>query len=164
MRIPFFQPRRRDYALEPLTVADSAAVAVLHREDFVRPWTDGEFAALLEQDTVFGYAARETGQGAKPPVGFVLARLAAGEGEILTVAVARAHRRQGLGWQLMDAVLRELHAQRAEALFLEVDETNAPAIALYRRLGFRQVGQRPNYYRSTEHGPTGALVMRRDLR
>ncbi|TIS01619.1 MAG: ribosomal-protein-alanine N-acetyltransferase, partial [Mesorhizobium sp.] len=159
-----FQPRRRDYALEPLTVADSAAVAVLHREDFVRPWTDGEFAALLEQDTVFGYAARETGQGAKPPVGFVLARLAAGEGEILTVAVARAHRRQGLGWQLIDAVLRELHAQRAEALFLEVDETNTPAIALYRRLGFRQVGQRPNYYRSTEHGPTGALVMRRDLR
>ncbi|PBB33371.1 N-acetyltransferase [Mesorhizobium sp. M1A.F.Ca.IN.020.06.1.1] len=164
MRIPFFQPRRRDYALEPLTVADSAAVAVLHREDFVRPWTDGEFAALLEQDTVFGYAARETGQGAKPPVGFVLARLAAGEGEILTVAVARAHRCQGLGWQLIDAVLRELHAQRAEALFLEVDETNTPAIALYRRLGFRQVGQRPNYYRSTEHGPTGALVMRRDLR
>ncbi len=164
MRIPFFQPRRRDYALEPLTVADSEAVSVLHREDFVRPWTDGEFAALLEQDTVFGYAARETGRGAKPPVGFVLARLAAGEGEILTVAVARAHRRQGLGWQLMDAVLRELHAQRAEALFLEVDETNAPAIGLYRRLGFRQVGHRPNYYRSTEHGPTGALVMRRDLR
>ncbi|AZO26145.1 MULTISPECIES: ribosomal protein S18-alanine N-acetyltransferase [Mesorhizobium] len=164
MRIPFLQPRRRDYALEPLTVADSGAVSVLHREDFVRPWTDGEFAALLEQDTVFGYAARETGQGAKPPVGFVLARLAAGEGEILTVAVARAHRRQGLGWQLMDAVLRELHAQRAEALFLEVDETNTPAIALYRRLGFRQVGQRPNYYRSTENGPTGALVMRRDLR
>ena len=164
MRIPFFQPRRRDYALEPLTVGDSAAVSVLHREDFVRPWTDGEFASLLGQDTVFGYAARETGQGAKPPVGFVLARLAAGEGEILTVAVARAHRRQGLGWQLMDAVLRELHAQRAEALFLEVDETNAPAIALYRRLGFHQVGQRPNYYRSTEHGPTGALVMRRDLR
>ncbi|MDX8440344.1 ribosomal protein S18-alanine N-acetyltransferase [Mesorhizobium australafricanum] len=164
MRIPFFQPRRRDYALQPLTVADSTAVSVLHREDFVRPWTDDEFAALLEQDTVFGYAARETGQGAKPPVGFVLARLAAGEGEILTVAVARAHRRQGLGWQLMDAVLRELHAQRAEALFLEVDETNAPAIGLYRRLGFRQVGHRPNYYRSTEHGPTGALVMRRDLR
>ncbi|WP_256748956.1 ribosomal protein S18-alanine N-acetyltransferase [Mesorhizobium sp. Mes31] len=164
MRIPFLQPRRRDYALEPLKIADSPAVSLLHREDFVRPWTDGEFAALLEQETVFGYAARETGQGSKPPVGFVLARLAAGEGEILTVAVARSHRRQGLGWQLMDAVLRELHAQRAEALFLEVDETNVAAIALYRRLGFREVGKRPNYYKSPERGPTGALVMRRDLR
>ena len=80
----------------------------------------------------------------------MLARLAAGEGEILTVAVARAHRRQGLGWRLMDAVLRELHAQRAEALFLEVDETNVAAIALYRRLGFREVGKRPRYYQSAD--------------
>lgn len=163
MRIPFMK-QRRDYALEPLTAADSPAISALHREDFVRPWTDGEFATLLEQDTVFGFAAREVGHGAEPPVGFVLARFAAGEGEILTVAVARAHRRQGLGWQLMDAVLRRLHGERAEALFLEVDETNAPALALYRRLGFREVGKRPNYYRSSEHGPTGALVMRRDLR
>lgn len=163
MRIPFWSSRR-EYALEPLTVADSAAVSSLHHEDFVRPWTDGEFATLLGQDTVFGFAAREVGHGAEPPVGFVLARLAAGEGEILTVAVARTHRRQGLGWQLMDAVLRSLHAERAEALFLEVDETNVAALTLYRRLGFREVGKRPNYYRSTEHGPTGALVMRRDLR
>ncbi len=164
MRVPFLKPRRKDYALSPLAGEDSAALSALHQEDFVRPWAEGEFAALMEQDTVFGFAAREVGRGAAPPVGFVLARLAAGEGEILTIAVARAHRRRGLGWRLMDAVLRELHGQRAEALFLEVDETNAPAIALYRRLGFREVGKRPNYYRSPERGPTGALVMRRDLR
>lgn len=163
MRIPFLQPRRRDYSLEPLMARDSAAVAVLHQEDFSRPWTDGEFEGLLEQDTVFGYAAREIGHGNEKPVGFVLARLVAGEGEILTVAVARTYRRQGLGWQLMDAVLRELHAQRAEALFLEVDETNLGAIALYRRLGFREVGKRPGYYQSGQ-GASGALVMRRDLR
>jgi [ribosomal protein S18]-alanine N-acetyltransferase len=160
MRIPFITPRRREYSLEPLAVADSAAVAVLHQEDFVRPWSGDEFEALLEQDTVFGYAAREIGHGNESPVGFVLARLVAGEGEILTVAVARAHRRQGLGWQLLDAVLRELHGQRAEALFLEVDETNIGAIALYRRMGFRQVGKRPGYYQSDR----GAIVMRRDLR
>ena len=55
MRIPFITPRRREYSLEPLSVADSQAVAVLHQEDFVRPWSDVEFEALLEQDTVFGY-------------------------------------------------------------------------------------------------------------
>jgi ribosomal-protein-alanine N-acetyltransferase len=164
MRIPFLSPGRREFALEPLTEADSDALSALHHEDFIRPWSGGEFSSLLEQATVFGYGAREIGHGARAPVGFVLARLAAGEGEILTVAVARSHRRQGLGWRLMDAVLRELHAERAEALFLEVDENNAPAIALYRRLGFREVGRRSNYYKSSEHGPTGALVMRRDLR
>ena len=163
MKIPFWPPRVRDYSLDPLVEADSPAISVIHSEDFVRPWTDGEFAALLEQDTVFGYAAREIGHGREAPAGFVLARLAAGEGEILTIAVARAHRRRGLGWRLMDAVLRELHAQRAEALFLEVDETNVAAIALYRRLGFVEVGKRPRYFQSAE-GATGARVMRRDLR
>ena len=119
---------------------------------------------LLRQIQHGFLAAREVGNPRAGIVGFVLARLAAGEGEILTVAVARSHRRLGIGWQLMDGVLRELHGQRAEALFLEVDETNAPAIALYRRLGFRQVGHRPDYYRQPGQGATSALVMRRDLR
>jgi ribosomal-protein-alanine N-acetyltransferase len=163
MRIPFLSPGREGFVLEPLTAADSEALSALHREDFVRPWSAEEFSSLLEQDTVFGYGARAVGHGAKAPVGFVLARLAAGEGEILTIAVTRPYRRQGLGWRLMDAVLRELHGERAEALFLEVDENNAPAIALYRRFGFHEVGRRSNYYQSPGHGPTGALVMRRDL-
>ena len=163
MKIPFLSSHH-DYALERLKVTDGPALAALHEEDFVRPWSGGEFSALLEEETVFGFAGREIGAGNAPPAGFVLARLAAGEGEILTIAVARAHRRRGLGWLLMDAVLRELHAERAEALFLEVDETNTPALALYRRLGFREVGKRPAYYGTREDGRRGALVMRRDLR
>lgn len=161
MRLPFWP--KRDYALELLTTGDSTAIAPLHHEDFLRPWSAEEFSSLLEQDTVFGFAVREVGQGAAAPAGFVLARLAAGEAEILTIAVSRSHRRHGLGWRLMDAVLRELHGQRAEALFLEVDETNAPAIGLYRKFGFHEVGKRPNYYQSAQ-GATGALVMRLDLR
>jgi [ribosomal protein S18]-alanine N-acetyltransferase len=64
----------------------------------------------------------------------------------------------------MDAVLRHLHHLRAEALFLEVDEANHPALALYRRLGFREVGRRENYYDGAEGRKSSALVMRRDLR
>lgn len=164
MRLPFLTQRLRDFIVEPLTLADTAAIAALHREDFRRPWSDVEFQSLLGQDTVLGYAVREVGRPKHGPVGFVLARLAAGEGEILTIAVARRCRRRGLGWLLMDAVLRELHSARAEALFLEVDEANAAAIALYRRLGFREVGKRPAYYEHAEGAKSGALVMRRDLR
>lgn len=164
MRIPFLKRPPREFSISPLQPGFGKVLAELHREDFVRPWTDGEFEQLLADDTVFGFAGLETGKGGTRPVGFALARLAAGEAEILTIAVARSHRRAGLGWQLMDAVLRELHAARAEALFLEVDETNLGAIALYRRMGFHQVGKRPRYYKAADETRTGALVMRRDLR
>jgi [ribosomal protein S18]-alanine N-acetyltransferase len=164
MRFPFVRPRALDTSILPLTQRHSRGLSVLHREDFIRPWTDGEFSDLLSQDTVFGFAAFETGKAKAGPAGFVLARLAAGEAEILTIAVARSHRRQGLGRQLMDAVLRRLHAERAEALFLEVDETNVAAIALYRRLGFHEVGKRPAYYQTAGQQKASALVMRRDLR
>ena len=165
IRVPFLNDRPRDYVVSPLTGDHAGAMADLHREDFSRPWSDDEFRTLLGQETVFGFAALEAGHGKAPPAGFVLARAAADEGEILTIAVSRVHRRQGLGWQLMDAALRELYSQRAEALFLEVDETNRAALSLYRRLGFREVGRRPAYYQGTDGKPaTGALVMRRDLR
>ncbi len=164
MRLPFVPQRKRDFMVERLTLDDTPAMVELHREDFRRPWSEEEFQSLLVQDTVFGFVVREVGNARRGPAGFVLARLAAGEGEILTVAVARASRRTGLGWQLMDAVLRELHSERAEALFLEVDESNAPALGLYRRLGFREVGKRPAYYEHGEGTKSGALVMRRDLR
>ena len=164
MRVPFLATRQREVAIQPLGIEDSPVLARLHQEDFARPWTDGEFASLLKQDTVFGYAALEEGRAAAGPLGFVLARLAADEGEILTVTVARAHRRRGIGRLLLDAVLRRLHTERAAALFLEVDETNMPALTLYRRLGFREAGQRPDYYFVPGVGRRSALVMRRDLR
>lgn len=164
MKLPFFGSRKRDFMIEPLRPGDAGHLAELHEEDFARPWSADEFAALLVQDTVFGYAVREVGHPKDMPAGFVLARLVADEGEILTLAVSGAARRQGLGWALMDAVLRELHAQRAAALFLEVDETNVAAVALYRRLGFAQVGRRPAYYGHPDAPATAALVMRRDLR
>lgn len=161
MKLPF---TRRDYILERLVRADAPHVAVLHREDFVRPWSTPEFADLIDQSPVFGFAARQVGVKQRL-AGFVLARLVAEEAEILSVAVARANRREGLGRELMEAVLRELHAERASHLLLEVDETNVAAIGLYRKLGFAQVGRRPGYYAGTLGKPaTGALVMRRDLR
>ena len=70
----------------------------------------------------------------------------------------------GLGRKLMDAVLAKAHRERIESVFLEVDETNKPAIALYKKLGFFQVGGRPDYYQDRSARKSAALVMRRDLR
>jgi [ribosomal protein S18]-alanine N-acetyltransferase len=162
MKLPFFAAKR-DFVIETMGVEDAAALPNIHEEDFVRPWSEDEFADLLVQPNVFGFAAREVGNRRIGPLGFVLARQAADEAEILTIAVARSARRLGLGRGLMDAVLRALHTERTASLFLEVDETNTAAIALYRRLGFIKVGKRPAYYLQAGGERTGAIVMRRDL-
>ncbi len=160
-----YLPRKTEFEILPMQTDDCSRVAALHGERFSRPWGDGEFHSLLMQPYVFGFVARQmNGLFKLPLAGFVLTRAVADEGEILTVAVHTKAARAGLGWRLMLAAMREVHARGGESLFLEVDETNMAAIALYRGLGFREVGKRPNYYRSPEHGPTGALVMRRDLR
>jgi len=82
--------------------------------------------------------------------GFALARFAAGEMEILNLAVAQASRRLGMGRALIQATLEEGAARGAARAFLEVRESNASALAFYVSLGFAPAGRRPGYYRNPE--------------
>ncbi len=91
--------------------------------------------------------------------GFVLARVAADEAEILSIAVMPKARRVGLGRTLLTAAIAEARARGAAAMFLEVAAANAAARALYAQAGFREVGTRPNYY----PGGAAALVLRAAL-
>jgi ribosomal-protein-alanine N-acetyltransferase len=136
--------------------------ASLHSARFRRAWSDDEIHALLVQEPVYGFVARRT-NAARALGGFVLARMAAGEAEILTVAVQLRHERKALGWRLMRAAIREAHDRGAEEMFLEVDETNVPALALYRTLGFEKVGERKAYYDGAAGSKTAAWVLRLDL-
>ena len=156
--------RRTEFDIFPLEEADLIAAAALHRQRFASPWSDGELHSLLVQDTVFGFVARQSNAYGRPLTGgFVLSRVAAGEAEILTIGVDPRFARLGLGWRLMRAALREARDQAAEAVFLEVDETNVAAIGLYRKLGFVDVGKRRAYYQGAGGTRTAALVMRLDL-
>ncbi|NRF11014.1 GNAT family N-acetyltransferase [Agrobacterium pusense] len=153
------------FEIVPMQHEDCAAVAELHALRFPRPWNDGEFSGLLTQGSVFGAVARQTNAFfSKPLGGFVLAREVAGEAEILTVAVADKFARAGLGWRLMQSAIREAMMRGAETMFLEVDNNNAPALGLYRKLGFKTVAERKAYYTAKDGTKSTALVMRRDLR
>ncbi|RCW87357.1 ribosomal protein S18-alanine N-acetyltransferase [Phyllobacterium bourgognense] len=160
---PFDAMRSQSFVIEPVLAEDALHLARIHEKTFRQPWSDEEFHTLIVDDKVFGFIAREEGNRKAQPGGFILARLVLDEAEILTIAVAPQSQRKGLGHALMDAALRYLHNARATMLFLEVDELNIPALALYRRLGFKQVGKRPGYY-ETAAGRSAALTMRRDLK
>lgn len=147
-----------------IEMKDAATLSRIHGEAFARQWGDGEFASLVSQASVFGYIACPEGRARDKAAGFVLCREAAGEAEILSIAISSRSRRTGLGWRLMRSAIQEAVRRGAEEMFLEVDETNVGAVALYTRLDFVKVGERRGYYANGDTGRTTALVMRRDLR
>jgi ribosomal-protein-alanine N-acetyltransferase len=145
--------------LSEASARDAAALAALHAAAFRRGWSEDEFERLLIDKSVIAHRAMV----GRTLAGFILSRLAAGEAEILSVAVASARRGRGLARKLLDLHLRRLAGLGATAVFLEVDEDNAPARRLYERARFRDVGRRPAYYARGGAAPANALVLRRDL-
>ena len=135
--------------------ADAAAIAAVHGVSFQRGWGEDEIHRLLIERNVVAHRAIS----GRNLIGFIISRLAAGEAEILSVAIATAWRGRGLARPLLDLHLRRLAGLGIRAVFLEVDEKNAAAFRLYNRAGFAEVGRRKGYY---DTGAT-ALVLRRDL-
>jgi [ribosomal protein S18]-alanine N-acetyltransferase len=146
---------RRAPSISEARPADAPAIAAVHSASFQRGWGEDEIQRLLlERDVV----AQRVMAGGKL-IGFILSRVAAGEAEILSVAISRGWRGRGLSRQLLDLHLRRLAGIGTRSVFLEVGAQNVPASRLYRRAGFQEVGRRHGYY---EDGAT-ALVLRRDL-
>ncbi|HLW90717.1 MAG TPA: ribosomal protein S18-alanine N-acetyltransferase [Roseiarcus sp.] len=147
--------------LRPLRSERAEQCAALHAACFAHSWSAPEFETLLSNAAVSGEAAVDP--KTDDLRGFILTRLAADEAEILTIAVDGAFRRRGVGRSLLSSHMSRLPSAGARALFLEVERDNAAAIALYARFGFREVGQRPGYYRKRDGSAAAALILRRDL-
>jgi [ribosomal protein S18]-alanine N-acetyltransferase len=146
---------RPEPSLSEARSSDAAAIAGLHKASFQRGWGEDEVYRLLIEKSVVAHRAMI----GRTMAGFILSRVAAGEAEILSIAISPARRGRGMARPLLDLHLRRLAGLGARAVFLEVDEHNAPARALYRRAGFHDVGRRQSYYQSG----ASALVLRRDL-
>lgn len=138
--------------------ADAAELfSDLHARAFVRPWRAAEFARLMANEAVFGLLAR-----ADEPQGFALAWAAAGDAELLTVAVLPEFRRRGVGASLVDAAGAAALMRGAASMHLEVAEDNVAARALYTRLGYEEAGRRHGYY-AGEVRAVDAIVMKLTL-
>ena len=126
-------------------------MASLHALRFPKPWPASDFADHVTRDLalVDSPAVRA----------LLVVREGGGQAEVLTLATHPDAARRGLARALL---LESIPLLSAPVLFLEVAEGNAPAIALYRSLGFEVFGRRPGYY-STPTGRETALLMQRRL-
>jgi ribosomal-protein-alanine N-acetyltransferase len=136
---------------------DLAAVAALESASYDFPWSPGIFGDCLKaghpcwvmciEDEVVGYGILSVG---------------AGEAHILNVCIGQSYRGLGLGRHLMRRLIDVARWHAAERVFLEVRPSNPVAQALYRSMGFNEIGQRPKYYPARE-GREDAIVMALDL-
>jgi ribosomal-protein-alanine N-acetyltransferase len=125
---------------------------------FGEAWTAPQCAGLLPLPGVWLTLAR----AAEDTIGFALSRIIADEAELLLLAVRRPAQGRGAGNALLQRFIADARARGAGRLHLEVREGN-PAVALYRRAGFSEVGRRRNYYRGPGGEAYDALTLARPI-
>jgi len=157
----FGRARSSPPVIRPLRIDKAEDCARLHGASFAHPWSAEEVAALIASASTVAAAALDPASGQLR--GFVLARLAADEAEILTIAVDPTLRGKGVGRALLAESLRQAARAGARTIFLEVAQDNAAALALYKRLGFVKVGDRTGYYRRKDGQRATAIVMLKAL-
>jgi ribosomal-protein-alanine N-acetyltransferase len=122
-------------------------VVEIEKDGFRHPWS----RELLERELGHAWstillATEEDGGGGEVILGFVVFWLVHDEVHVLNLATALEARRRGVGRALMHEAAEAGRRRGATLATLEVRRSNTPALELYRALGYRQVGVRPNYY------------------
>ena len=131
-----------NYKLTPMTIEHIPQIAALERACFSRPWSEESLQGELWNDSAVVIVAEgEDGS----VLGYAGLQTVLDEGYINNVAVDEKYRRQGVADELIAAFVRFGQAKLA-FLTLEVRASNAPAIGLYAKHGFVEVGRRKNYY------------------
>ena len=131
-------------------------VAELEKLCFPDPWSEKSIASELSNKLALWLVAEEDGRVA----GYIGSQTVPDESDMMNVAVHPDYRRRGIAEALVVALCDALREQGSVSLTLEVRASNEHAKALYQKLGFEQVGRRPNYYRNPKED---ALILRKML-
>jgi ribosomal-protein-alanine N-acetyltransferase len=148
--------------LRAMRAEDIPRIVDIEKDGFKHPWSAELLRRELHHDWSSSVVATEpAGPGnAERVIGFIVFWTVHDEIHVLNVAVALEARRRGVARVLMEEAAARGRRAGARLATLEVRRSNEPAITLYRDLGYRQVGVRPNYY--VDEGED-AIVMVLDL-
>ena len=126
----------------PMTKNDIDAVSEIERRVFSTAMSKNQFNLETERNFSFPFVLKFRNL----VVGYAICWLIETEAQLIQIAIDRAFRSQHLGTALLHIVIQEMKKRGAEGLYLEVRRSNVAAQKLYRKFGFRIVGERPNYY------------------
>ena len=139
----------------PMTEAHVTQIAELEKCCFHDPWSEKSIASELNNSLSLWLVAMDDDR----VVGYVGSQSVMGWADMMNIAVSPEYRRQGIAQALVERLEAALRQNDVTCLTLEVRASNAPAQALYSKLGFHQVGRRPNYYRNPKED---ALILRKE--
>ena len=143
------------WTLRPANDRDLQEVVRIEQASFGDPWSDGDFRSVMAVRHAIFLVAEDS---ARKIGGYVITMAVTDESEVLNIAVDPERRGAALGALLLDAALAEAEKRGARSTFLEVRESNEPALRLYRSRGFEEISRRRRYYKSPVED---ALVLRR---
>ena len=151
-------------AVEPFVFArmqpaDLPAVEAIERQLYAYPWSLANFDDSLAS----GYQCWVARDAAAELAGYFLVMLAPDEAHLLNITIAPAWQSRGLARLMLDRVSAIARGHAAPAVLLEVRPSNPHAMAVYRHVGFRQIGLRKRYYPAPDQQREDAIVMRLDL-
>lgn len=139
----------------PMTRQHVTQVAALEKLCFSAPWSEDSVAGELDNPLSVWLVCEDQGR----VLGYVGSQTVLDETDMMNIAVLPEARRAGIGERLILSLIELLKDRGSRSLALEVRASNTPAISLYKKLGFLQVGRRPNYYRGPRED---ALILRKE--
>lgn len=130
--------------IRPMTRTTAESVAKLEAASFSTPWSYNAIREELENPWARWYVAMEE----EKLLGYIGIQYGLDGGDIMSIATVPEARGQGIGGRLVETAAEVLKEKNLKYLTLEVRPSNAPALALYRKMGFCQVGRRKKYYKN----------------
>ncbi len=138
-----------------MTLDHAPQVAELETLCFSDPWSVNAISSEVTNPLSYWLVAMDGDRVA----GYIGSQSVLGEADMMNLAVSPDYRRQGIGQKLVERLIQDLKNRGTHILVLEVRASNDSAIALYHKLGFTQVGRRPNYYFKPRED---ALILRKE--
>ena len=132
-----------------------AQIAALEKICFSDPWSERSVASELNNQLAYWLVAVDGDVVA----GYIGSQTVMDETDMMNVAIHPDYRRKGIAEMLVNALVEALKERGSRCLTLEVRASNEPAQMLYEKLGFSQIGRRPNYYRNPRED---ALILRKE--